>query len=354
MLVSWHLQAADIWLETENFSDKGGWVVDQQFMDLMGSPYLMAHGLGRKVADACTMVNVPTGGQWHVYVRTFNWTSPWTAEDGPGAFKVRVGEKMLKTVLGVKGDSWQWQYAGKVNLKAGETSVSLCDMTGFNGRCDAVYMTMDAGDVPPSDPEALALFRREKLHLPSPQVKEYEFVVIGGGIAGMCAAVSAARLVEAVLGIVMGTDTQELVAIFHLGLGIPAQIVGSLAAGMDVDSQLVTALAAQQIVNRGIQSLALDVPQGHVDGRQGTEQNGTAPPEGAAENILPDVGNIHGILSHQNGLQMLEHAVNCQLPGIQGGFADAGDAFVGVNTDVVVVAAEECFNAGDLHGFTLL
>ena len=194
MLVSWHLQAADIWLETENFSDKGGWVVDQQFMDLMGSPYLMAHGLGRKVADACTMVNVPTGGQWHVYVRTFNWTSPWTAEDGPGAFKVRVGEKMLKTVLGVKGDSWQWQYAGKVNLKAGETSVSLCDMTGFNGRCDAVYMTMDAGDVPPSDPEALALFRREKLHLPSPQVKEYEFVVIGGGIAGMCAAVSAARL----------------------------------------------------------------------------------------------------------------------------------------------------------------
>ena len=102
LLLTFHLSAADIWLETENFQDKGGWVVDQQFMDLMGSPYLMAHGMGVKVKDACTKVNVPADGQWHVYVRTFNWTSPWTSEDGPGAFKVKVGGKTLKTVLGTK------------------------------------------------------------------------------------------------------------------------------------------------------------------------------------------------------------------------------------------------------------
>ena len=34
--------AADVLVEAESFADKGGWAVDQQFMDLMGSPYLIA------------------------------------------------------------------------------------------------------------------------------------------------------------------------------------------------------------------------------------------------------------------------------------------------------------------------
>ena len=38
--------ADSILLEAENFKDKGGWVVDQQFMDQMGSSFLLAHGLG--------------------------------------------------------------------------------------------------------------------------------------------------------------------------------------------------------------------------------------------------------------------------------------------------------------------
>ena len=39
------LDAATL-LETEAFAEKGGWVVDPQFMDQMGSPFLLAHGLG--------------------------------------------------------------------------------------------------------------------------------------------------------------------------------------------------------------------------------------------------------------------------------------------------------------------
>lgn len=193
-LLSSRVSAAQLWLETENFTDKGGWVLDQQFMDLMGSPYLMAHGMGVPVADASTSVVIPEKDQWHVYVRTFNWTSPWTSEDGPGAFKVRIGGKTLKTVLGTKGNAWDWQYAGKVSLKAGQTSVALCDLTGFNGRCDVIYLTTDPDDVPPSEVSALATFRKEKLNIPEPQIKKYDFVVVGGGIAGMCAAVAASRL----------------------------------------------------------------------------------------------------------------------------------------------------------------
>lgn len=188
------IYAASLWIETESFANKGGWVVDQQFMDLMGSPYLMAHGMGTRVQDASTEVIIPENGKWHIYVRTFNWTSPWTSEAGPGAFKVKVGSKILKTVLGTSGDSWQWQYAGSLNLKAGQSSVSLCDLTGFNGRCDAIFMTNQDGLTPPEAEDELAAFRRRMLDLPEPQVKKYEFVVVGGGIAGMCAAAAAARL----------------------------------------------------------------------------------------------------------------------------------------------------------------
>ena len=73
-----------IFVEAESFSSKGGWQVDQQFMDLMGSPYLLAHGMGVPVADASTRIEVPSEGVWNVWVRTFNWTSPWSDLEGPG------------------------------------------------------------------------------------------------------------------------------------------------------------------------------------------------------------------------------------------------------------------------------
>lgn len=44
--------ASDIFVESESFHHLGGWVVDQQFMDQMGSPYVMAHGMGNPVEDA--------------------------------------------------------------------------------------------------------------------------------------------------------------------------------------------------------------------------------------------------------------------------------------------------------------
>ncbi len=68
-------EAAEVWTEAESFSAKGGWVVDQQFIDCMGSSYLMAHGMGKPVEDATTTVDIPEEGKYTVYVRTFNWTS---------------------------------------------------------------------------------------------------------------------------------------------------------------------------------------------------------------------------------------------------------------------------------------
>jgi|GEM_PF-1369089 hypothetical protein len=57
-----------IFVEAENFQNKGGWSVDQQFMDVMGSSFLMAHGMGRIVEDASTAVVFPAMGTYKVYV----------------------------------------------------------------------------------------------------------------------------------------------------------------------------------------------------------------------------------------------------------------------------------------------
>ena len=184
----------DIFIEAESFATKGGWSVDQQFTFEMGSPYLIAHGMGRAVEDATTTISIPRTGEWHIYARTYNWTSPWAEGRGAGAFRIGVGEELLPNELGSQGEAWEWQYAGSINIeRRGEQTLRLHDLTGFEGRCDAIYLTQSQDALPPAEVSALADFRTK--HNPrKAKVEEYEFVVVGGGVAGMCAAVAAARL----------------------------------------------------------------------------------------------------------------------------------------------------------------
>ncbi len=183
-----------IWIEAEDFDHKGGWSVDQQFTFEMGSPYLIAHGMGTPVEDAWTDVGFPGKGEYHIYVRTYNWTSPWTDGKGPGAFRIGMDGETISEELGTSGTSWMWEYAGKVDVPSkGRHRLFLKDMTGFDGRCDAVFLTRDKSGIPPSDSLQLAEFR--KSHDPHKiRTEKFDFVVIGGGVAGMCASVSAARL----------------------------------------------------------------------------------------------------------------------------------------------------------------
>ena len=183
MLMGLSLAASELWIETEQFSQKGGWVVDQQFMDFMGSSYLLAHGMGKPVEDAVGQLNVKTAGTYFVWAHTYNWTSPWTDKEGPGRFQIAVNGELLPTVLGCRGKSWEWQIAGTVVIPAGKTTIALHDLTGFDGRCDAVCLTTT------SNPPTIRPVPR-----PPVPAGEFDFVVCGGGIAGICAAVSAARL----------------------------------------------------------------------------------------------------------------------------------------------------------------
>lgn len=182
-------------VEGEGFASHGGWSLDQQFMDQMGSPYLLAHGLGRPVADATTTVNVATPGSYRVWVRTKDWVAPWKAPGSPGRFQLIVNKKPLETTFGTEGADWHWQDGGAVDLTA-ETKLGLHDLTGFEGRCDAILFSGDPAYRPPAAGPEAAAWRRRLLGLPDAPEDggSHDLVVVGGGIAGTCAALSAARL----------------------------------------------------------------------------------------------------------------------------------------------------------------
>lgn len=184
-----------LFLEAEHFDELGGWDVDQQSMDQMGSPYLLAHGLGVPVADATTTASVPTAGKYRVWVRTRDWVAPWNAPGAPGRFQVRVNEKPLAATFGTEGADWHWQDGGVIELPAGDVRIALHDLTGFEGRCDAVLLCDDVDFRPPNELKELAAFRRAALGLPEHPEEggSFDLVIVGGGIAGSAAALSAAR-----------------------------------------------------------------------------------------------------------------------------------------------------------------
>ncbi len=188
------VNAQQVFIEAESFDSPGGWKLDTQFIVNMGSPYLLAHGLGHPVKDARTIVTFPEKGKYHVYVRTMDWVARWNAPGQPGRFQVLVDGKPLEQTFGTQGADWFWQTGGTVDIEKTRTSVALKDLTGFDGRCDAILFTK-SNESPPNTSEVLARWRRELLGLnETPTEKHYDLVVIGGGYSGMGAALSAARM----------------------------------------------------------------------------------------------------------------------------------------------------------------
>lgn len=186
------MNAVHILVSAPEFDDFGGWTLDSQFESAMGSPYLLAHGLGTPVADATTTIEVEQGGRYRVWVRA----KDWVPEHHPGRFTVAIGGEPLPVEFGADGRDWHWQDAGTVDLGAGSVRVTLSDLTGFDGRCDAIYLTT-GDDIPPEGggPEARG-WRRRLRGLPDVPVDggHFDVIVAGGGVTGSAATLAAARL----------------------------------------------------------------------------------------------------------------------------------------------------------------
>jgi hypothetical protein len=180
-----------VWVEAEQFAQIGGWVNDPQFVDVMGSPYLLAHGLGKPVADAVTEIDVPQAGSYRLWVRS----KDWLPTHSPGKFQVFVGGKCSPVTLGTaSNDRWQWVDGGVFDLAAGKTELRLHDLTGWWGRCDALVLAGDQSFKPGNHLDEL---RDQRLRYNTAcrdlERREAELVIVGGGMAGSAAAVAAAR-----------------------------------------------------------------------------------------------------------------------------------------------------------------
>lgn len=183
-------------VEAESFANYGGWVLDSQFDLVMGSPYLLAHGNGTPVADAITSVPVPAAGVYHVWVRA----KDWVPDHHPGRFSVMINGKTLDTTFGASNRDWSWESGGQIKLSQGETEIVLHDLTGFCGRCDAIFLSTDATPPPEAVDERMRAWRRQLRGLPEEPIDigEFDVVVTGGGVTGIAAALTAARLGERV------------------------------------------------------------------------------------------------------------------------------------------------------------
>ena len=162
--------------------EAGGWGLDAQFMDVMGSPYLIAHGLGVRVLDAKARVSFPAPGEYRVWVRTKNW-----ADGAPGRFRVLVDGRPLAKTFGAGPREWSWEDGGVVQISGTEATITLEDLTGFDGRCAGIVFDSDVkGGKAPNG--ALKINEADVA-----ETVKADFVVVGGGMPGTCAAVAAAR-----------------------------------------------------------------------------------------------------------------------------------------------------------------
>jgi len=178
-------------MEAESFADTGRWSNDSQYVDLMGSPYLLATGVGKPVADAVTTAKIPVAGTYRLWVRCRDWLP----EYHPGRFQVMVAGKCSAATFGkANTDKWQWADGGTFDVPAGNVEVRIHDLTGWYGRCDAVILAV--GDFKPAD-DLKQLAAQRLAHLgvsaTAKAMGPYDLVVVGGGPAGIGAALAAAR-----------------------------------------------------------------------------------------------------------------------------------------------------------------
>ena len=229
------LSRSGVLLEASSFANAGGWKVDTQHYLQMGGNYLLAHGMGKPVDDAETTIDLPATGKWNVWVRNRDWCKgDWQS---PGRFQVLVEGNPLQVTFGEAEESWHWQSGGSVEIaKAGKTKISLRDLTGFDGRCDAIYFTQETNpSLPEDDLKELSDWKDLLTGRSDEKIEEMSFdlVIVGGGMSG-CGAALAARSQGLKVGLIQdrplfGGNASQEIRVHTLGIhGYGSDILKSI------------------------------------------------------------------------------------------------------------------------------
>src|ERR1700677_1224989 len=166
-------------------------------------------------------------------------------------------------------------------------------------------------------------------------------------LAGLWNAVSAGHARDAAL------CTYGEIALLHVAADRIKGFLDVAAIGVRIDQHTFTALSSEQVVNRSVERLALDVPQGYVYCSDGAHRHGSSPPVRAAIEILPYVFDVEWVASDQAWKHMLaEITGDGEFAAIECSVAQTVYACVGFDLqcdEVAVRRADDQTCSGDLH-----
>ena len=126
------------------------------------------------------------------------------------------------------------------------------------------------------------------------------------------------------------------------------QLFTGVAEDVRIDARAVAHLSAEQLVDRRLEMLAGDVPQGDVDGADGCHDRRAA--EGApAVEILPVMLDPQRVLAHQVAGELLDGGLRGFQKAPGAGLAQAREPGVRLDLDQQVLVEPDGLDAADAH-----
>ena len=181
-----------IWIDAVDFDDYGGFVLETQFIREMGQPYLMANGVGEPVEPASVSFNVENCGAYRFYIRTKNWCEEYS----PDGLVLEVdGQKSSHVCSEMHVQDWYFEIGADFNLTPGNHTLKIYDTKGWFARFSCVVITDDYDFTPSKELKMLKKQRADIKGLSQRIIDKgtYDFIVVGGGVGGIVAAITAAR-----------------------------------------------------------------------------------------------------------------------------------------------------------------
>ena len=160
--------------------------------------------------------------------------------------------------------------------------------------------------------------------------------------------------------LVVGVDHLQLLSGVHLDGGKAgvlafqsgsAHIAGAIATDPAVHTHVVTAGTAHELVHRGIEELALDVPQSLINAGNGAHEHAAAPVEPGTVQHSGKIFDPHGVLANEVGLHLLDTGQHGGAVALQHRLAPAGKALVGHDLNKAPAGTDGIgVDFNDLHG----